>query len=127
MCGCGGVCVLKAFATHHDDGGVCWKLLAGAIGGSGHSAGQLLITQLVHAVREALHLADRQQHGGVFGLHRQHLTLGVERGDLLLVATDLLGQLLSKHPPQEHQHHRHPQGQESVAQSTAEDQYFLIK
>lgn len=87
----------KGFATHHDDRGVCWKLVGWR--GDRPSTGQLLITQLVHAVREALHLTDCQEHGGVFGLHRQHLALGVERGDLLLVATDLLGQLLSKHPP----------------------------
>ena len=91
------MCPKKGFAAHHDDRGVCRKLLVG--GGGCHGAGQLLITQLVHAVRQAVHLVDRQQHGGVLGLHRQHLALGVEGGDLLLVATDLLGQLLSKHPP----------------------------
>ncbi len=106
----------KGFATHHDDRGVCWKLL----GCGCHSTGKLLITQLVHAVREALHFADRQQHGGVFGLHRQHLTLGVKGGDLLLVSTDLLGQLLSKHPPQT-ENTTTPRVR-SVVQSTMEDQ-----
>lgn len=90
----------KGFATHHDDRGVCWELLVGGAVVGRHRIGQLLITQLVHAVREALHLVDRKQHSGVFGFHCQHLAFGVERGDLLLVATDLLGQLLSKHPPQ---------------------------
>lgn len=89
----------KGFATHHDDRGVCWELLVGGGVAVRHRTRQLLITQLVHAVRKALHLVDGQQHGGVFGFHRQHLALGVEGGDLLLVATDLLGQLLSKHPP----------------------------
>lgn len=93
----------KGFATHHDNGGVRWKLLATAGGGGRHGGGtgQLLVAQLVHAVREALHLAHRQQHGGVLGLDRQHLALGVQRGDLLLVAADLLRQLLSKHSREE--------------------------
>lgn len=81
----------RGFPTHHDYRGVCWKLLGVSCGGVCHSAGKLLVTQFIHAVWKALHLADRQQHSGVFGLHCQHLALGVERGDLLLVATDLLG------------------------------------
>lgn len=112
-------CVRKRLATHHDNRGVSRKLLAGAGGGVGHGAGQLLVAQLVHAVREALHLAHRQQHGGVLGLDRQHLALGVQRGDLLLVAADLERQLLSKHP-------REPAGSGVILSEIPLDRSFLI-
>lgn len=68
---------------YHDHGGV-----------RGRVFGERLGVQLVQALGEPLHLGDGEEHGGVLGLHRQHLALGVERGDLLLVAPDLLGQLL---------------------------------
>lgn len=65
----------------------------------------------------------------MLGLHRQHLALGLERGDLLLVATDLLGQLLSKHPPEENRPSPTPlsKDQESVVQPSADDQELLVK
>lgn len=64
---------MEGFATHHDNRGVCWLLGRGR-----HSTGQLFITQLIHAIRKALHLTDRQQQGGMLGLDSEHLTLGVE-------------------------------------------------
>lgn len=51
---------------------------------------------LLHLGQPAFHVADCQQQRGVLGLHRQHFALGVERGDLLLVAFNLLGQLLRR-------------------------------
>lgn len=64
----------------------------------------------------------------MLGLHSQHLALGVERGDLLLVATDLLGKLLSKHPPEENGSSPTPlsKDQESEVQPAADDQELLV-
>lgn len=55
----------------------------------------------------------------MFGLHRKHLALGMKQGDLLLIAADLLGQLLSKHSPPNRKHRR-PRGQRHVVWSAME-------
>ena len=109
LCACTCVCV-SVSPAHHDDGGVGGQLLVavahavavGRGGGGGGAVGRrhqlvVLVTEVLPAVRQAVAVGDRQQHGGVLGLYRQHLALGVQRGDPLLVALDLLGQLLSTH------------------------------
>lgn len=73
--------------TYHDHRGV------------GRGRWEELPVQVLRPLRHPLHLGHRQQHGGVLGFHRQHLALGVQRGDLLLVALDFLSQLLRKHFP----------------------------
>lgn len=73
--------------TYHDHRGV------------GRGRGEELPVQVLRPLRQPLHLGHRQQHGGVLGFHGQHLALGVQRGDLLLVALDFLSQLLRKHFP----------------------------
>lgn len=76
---------MKILFSYHD--GLCGGLL-----------GASLPVRLLQAFREPFHITDRQQHGSILGFHRQHLALGVQGGNLLLVTFDLLGQLLFKIP-----------------------------
>lgn len=75
-----------AYHNHRGMSGVCW---------------QQVWIQLLHSLGQPLHFCHCQQHGGMFCFHCQHLALGIQRSNLLLVSFDLLSQLLRKHffPP----------------------------